>query len=148
MGGIARRQVVSGHSFIVGIGRDLFSFSKISNLEAQIEYETVTEGGSNDYPHLFQKGRSHLDTLILERGVAVRQTDRKFDGLVEGMHLNEVTIMLHENKNLQKAFYFQWGVIVKRRFSDLDALRNELLIASLEIAHSGLIEIPVPNRTR
>lgn len=148
MSKIKRQQLVPGHSFIVAIGSELFSFAKISNLVSQIEYETVPEGGNNSYPYLFKKAKTKLDTMVLEKGVGVRSTDRRTDVLAEGMYLDEVTIMLYENKSLEKAFYFKWGVIVRRQFSNLDAMKNELLIASLEIAHSGLIEIAVPNRMK
>lgn len=139
-----REKLVPGHSFLVTIGALVLSFSKVSNLEAQIEYDAVVEGGNNDYPHLFRKSKTKPDILTLEKGIRTRATDLTFDLLMEGMQLEMVTILLLKNGiDLQKAFYFKKGIIVKRKFSDLDAMSNNLVIETLEIAHSGLVKIDI-----
>lgn len=140
-----REKLVPSHSFVVTIGPAMFSFSKVSNLVAQVEYDSIVEGGNNDYPHLFQKAKTKPDTLILEKGVRTRSSDAIFNLLLEGMQVEMVTILLlKDGIDLEKAFFFKKGMIVKRQFSNLDALGNELLIETLEIAHSGLVEIPIP----
>ena len=140
-----REKLVPSHSFLVAIGPAMFSFSKVSNLMSQIEYDAVNEGGNNDYPLLFRKPKTQPDTLILEKGVKTRSSDLVFNLLLEGMQVEMVTILLMKDTiDLEKAFYFKQGIIVKRQFSNLDAMSNEILIESLEIAHSGLVEIPIP----
>lgn len=140
-----REKLVPSHSFLVTIGPAVLSFSKVSNLEAKVEYDAVIEGGNNDYPHLFRKPKTTPDTLILEKGVWTRSSDAVFSLLREGMQLELVTIMLmKDGTDLEKVFYFKRGMIVRRQFSNLDAMQDELLIESLEIAHSGLVEIPIP----
>lgn len=140
-----REKLVPGHSFLVTIGPAVFSFSKISNLMAQIEYDAVVEGGNNDYPHLFKKPKTKPDTLVLEKGVKTRSSDAIFNLLLEGMQVELVTILLlKDGVDLEKAFFFKKGIIIKRQFSNLDAMSNDLLIETLEIAHSGLVEIPIP----
>lgn len=137
-------KLLPSYNFLVTIGQDIYSFSKVSNLVAQIEYETVSEGGNNDFPLLFPKQKSSPDTLTLEKGVRTRASDQSFNSLVEGMQVEMVTILLvKDGRHLEKVFYFKKGLIVKRTFSDLDAKGNELLIETLEIAHSGLEEIPL-----
>lgn len=139
-----REKLVPGHSFLVTIGPLVISFAKVSNIMAQIEYDAVVEGGNNDYPHLFKKAKTKPDTLILEKGVRTRATDLAFDLLLEGVQVELGTILLlKDGIDLQKAFYFKKGIIVKRQFSNLDAMSNELLIETLEIAHTGLVEIPI-----
>lgn len=139
-----RENILSGCNFLVIIGQMLISFSKVSNLVSQVEYETVQEGGNNKYPLLFQKPRTSTDTLILEKGVRGLSTDVCFHLLREGMQVELVTILLlNDHKFIKKALFFQRGLITKRTFSDLDASKSELLIETLEIAHSGLIEIPL-----
>ena len=141
----ARRQMVPGHSFLVTIGPATFSFSKVSNLVAQIEYDAVPEGGNNDYPLLFKKQKTNPDILVLEKGIRTKSGDLVFDLLQEGMQVEMVTILLMaKDAGLEKAFFFKKGMIIKRAFSDLDAMSNELVIESLEIAHSGLVEVPIP----
>ena len=140
-----REKLVPSHSFLVAIGPAMFSFSKVSNLMSQIEYDAVNEGGNNDYPLLFRKPKTQPDTLILEKGVKTRSSDLVFNLLLEGMQVEMVTILLMKDTiDLEKAFYIKQGIIVKRQFSNLDAMSNEILIESLEIAHSGLVEIPIP----
>lgn len=140
-----REKLVPSHSFLVTIGPAVFSFSKISNLEARIEYDAVPEGGNNDYPHLFKKQKTNPDTLILEKGVRTRSSDAVFNLLQEGMQVELVTIMLMKDGiDLEKVFFFKKGMIISRKFSTLDAMQNELLIETLEIAHSGLVEVPIP----
>ena len=140
----AGEKLLPSQNFLVTIGQELYSFSKVSNLVSQVEYETVSEGGNNDYPLLFPKQKTSPDTLTLEKGVRTRDSDQAFNSLVEGMQVEMVTIMLvNENKQLEKAFYFKKGLITKRSFSNLDATGNELLIETLEIAHSGLVEMPL-----
>ena len=140
-------ELVPNHSFLVSIGPETFSFSKVKNLVAQIEYDAVPEGGNNDHPHLFVKQKTKSDTLILEKGVRTRLSDSAFNALREGMQVEQVTIMLMKNgTDLDKVFFFRKGMIVNRTFSTLDAMGNELLIESLEIAHSGLVEISVPEK--
>lgn len=137
-------KLLPSYNFLVAIGQEIFSFSKVSNLVSQIEYETVSEGGNNDYPLLFPKQKTSPDTLTLEKGVRTRYSDQAFNSLLEGMQVELVTILLvKDGKQLEKVFYFRKGLIVKRTFSDLDAKGNELLIETLEIAHSGLVEIPL-----
>lgn len=140
-----REKLVPSHSFLVTIGPAMFSFSKISNLMSSVEYDSIIEGGNNDYPHLFKKAKTQPDTLILEKGVRTRSSDLSFNLLTEGMQVEMVTIMLLKNgTDLEKVFFFKKGMIVKRQFSTLDAMSNELLIETLEIAHSGLVEVPIP----
>ncbi len=139
-----REKLVPSYSFLVTIGPLLLSFSKVSNLTAQIEYDAVVEGGNNDYPHLFKKPKSSPDTLILEKGVRAGITDLGFELLMEGKQVELVTIMLLKNGiELQKAFYIKKGLIVKRQFSDLNAMGNEVLIETLEIAHTGLVKLDI-----
>lgn len=137
-------ELLPSYNFMVTIGQGIFGFSKMSNLSSQIEYETVQEGGNNDYPLLFPKQKTSPDTLVLEKGVRVRSSDQAFNALLEGMRVEQVTILLiGEDKQPEKEFFIQHGLIVKRTFSDLDAAQNGLLIETLEIAHSGLEEIPL-----
>lgn len=138
-------KLLPSYNFLVTIGQEVFSFSKVSNLASQVEYDTVSEGGNNDYPLLFPKQKTSPDTLTLEKGVRTRSTDKAFNSLLVGMQVELVTIlMVKDGSKLEKVFYFKKGLITKRTFSDLDATKNDLLIETLEIAHSGLVEIPLP----
>ena len=45
-------------------------FSKVSNISATMEFETVVEGGVNDRVHYLPKPRQSMDKLVLEYGIA------------------------------------------------------------------------------
>ena len=138
------RTLLPSCNFLVTIGQETFSFSKVSNLVSQMEYETVCEGGNNDFPLLFPKQKTKPDTLVLEKGVHERSWDIAFNSLTEGMWVEQVIIMLVKNGILpQKVFVLSKGMIVKRSFSNLDAGKGGLLIETLVIAHTGLMEIPI-----
>lgn len=138
--------LLSTYHFLVTIGQEIFGFSKISNLESAIEYETVSEGGNNAYPLLFPKQKTKPDTLILEKGIMDRSSGSFFESLTEGTHLEMVIILVTKGDDqLEKAFFFKEGIITKRSFSDLDAMKCELFIEKMEITHSGLVEIPLPD---
>lgn len=139
-------KLLPSYNFLVTIGQDVFSFSKVSNLASQVQYEAVTEGGNNSFPLLIPKQKTSPDTLTLEKGVRTGASDQAFNSIREGMQVKQVTILLIrddplDGKKVVKAFYFEKGLIVKRTFSNLDAEKSELLIETLEIAHSGLVEI-------
>jgi len=138
-------QLVPNHSFIVTIGPLVFSFMKISNIASNIDYEAVPEGGNNDYPNLFQKQKTSPDTLVLEKCVKSGPAEAAFSLLREGVQVEVVNVLVLHNDVPVKNFFFKKGIITKRDFSTLDATRSELFIQKMEIAHSGLVEIPLPS---
>ena len=140
-----QEKIVPNHSFIVTIGPLVFSFMKISNITSSIDYDSVPEGGNNDYPNLFQKQKNNADTLILEKCVKSGPAEAAFSLLREGVQVEVVNVLVLKNDIPVKNFFFQKGIIIKREFSTLDATRSELFIQKIEIAHSGLVEIPLPS---
>lgn len=51
-------------------------FSKVSNISATMEFETVVEGGVNDRVHYLPKPRQSMDKLVLEYGIASGELTR------------------------------------------------------------------------
>jgi len=146
--------VLSNNKFILAIGKELLSFSKVSNISKTLECETFTEGGLNTMVRTFIKPKQQQETLILEKGVNVSRKDNidTYDNLklkVGGRIRQAVTLVVlgdegFRNKNLQvddRYYSFDEGVVVKWEVGDLEALRSEIFIERFEIAHSGLKEL-------
>lgn len=141
----SRKKLIPAYNFVLSLGPLMMSFSKVSNIVTSIEYETIQEGGNNDYPHVFKKPKQQPDTLIMEKGVRKGIADTPLNLLIEGMTIEVGTIIVMNGlTDIQKVFYFKRGIITKREFSELNAMSNEIMIEKLEIAHSGLVEIPIP----
>lgn len=120
-------------------------FQSVSGLQAQIETESIKEGGQNNFEHVVPTRRKFSD-LILKRGVVtsqnsdiVRWFNTAFDGMAAGRSvepLNLQVVLLND----QHAPLIVWDVIhawpKSWKYSDLDAEKGELLIETLELNYN------------
>ncbi|MCI8991429.1 MAG: phage tail protein [Eubacterium sp.] len=116
-------------------------FSKVSNISATMEFETVVEGGVNDRVHYLPKPRQTMDKLVLEYGIASGELLRTT--LTAGSELNMgiVIMVMPESGAIPTATYeADWGIVTKWEIDTLDALDSGLLIKKVEISHTGLNE--------
>jgi phage tail-like protein len=138
--------VLPNSNFVLSIGNDLLSFSKVSNISRTMEYETFNEGGLNTMVRSFTKPKQQQEILVLEKGVSVAR-NKIIDvytklGLLVGKKISQAVILvvLGDDDNKDRFYTFDEGIVVKWELGDLDALRSEVLVERFEIAHSGLIE--------
>lgn len=136
-------EYITGTEFDVRFDLVKVSFSKVTNIGSKIEYDTFVEGGRNDAPLYFQKPKTKPDTIIFEKGLHNGLTSNFFGLLKEGMHIKNVMIFVKHQGVSKRILYFDDGLIVSKEFSVMDAMSNAVLIEKMEIAHSGLKEIPV-----
>lgn len=116
-------------------------FSKVSNISATMEYETVAEGGVNDRVHYLQKPRQTLDKLVLEYGIASGELLRTTLAAGTELSMGIVIMVMPEEGLVPTATYeADWGIVTKWEIETLDALSSGLLIKKVEISHSGLNE--------
>lgn len=127
--------------FLVLFGGIRYGFSKVSNMAAEMEYDSIVEGGRNWSPHLFSKPSSKLDTMTFERGRAVFPPP--LSPTLEVGTCVEMVIIMVNNGQMCHSFGFDWGMVTKLTYGDLDALHREILIEKMEIAHSGLHVIKI-----
>lgn len=116
-------------------------FSKVSNISATMEFETVTEGGVNDRVHYLPKPRQSMDKLVLEYGIASGELTRTT--LTAGYELKKgiVIMVMPESGMIPTATYeAKWGIVTKWEIDTLDAASSGLLIKKVEISHNGLSE--------
>lgn len=135
--------------FTVGIagadGEEDTSFQQVSGLEAEIELETVVEGGENRFAHRLPKPVRHPN-LVLRRGVASADgalsrwcadvIEKDFSAPIKP---RDVLVSLCDAEgdplrswSISGAFPVKWSV------GGLDAMRNELAIETIELAYRTL----------
>lgn len=116
-------------------------FSKVSNISATMEFETVVEGGVNDRVHYLPKPRQSMDKLVLEYGIASGELTRTTLAAGSELSMGIVIMVLPESGLVPTATYeAEWGIVTKWEIDTLDALSSGLLIKKVEISHTGLNE--------
>lgn len=139
--------VMPSSNFVLAIGKELLSFSKVTNISKALEYDTIAEGGLNTMVHTFSKPKQQQETLILEKGVNVSRSkdNSAYSDLklkIGGRIGQAVTLVVLGNEEGHNRYYsFDEGVVTKWEIGNLDASGNEVLIERFEIAHSGLEEL-------
>lgn len=146
MPGKAREDYIPNYCFEVQIGLLLkVNFSKISNMSASREYEVFGDGGNNDRPFFFEKPKRRPDVLTFSRGMLKNVSSAVQAWLVEGLRVNDILILVKKegSSGPDKIFFVEQGYISKVSYTDLDAANDSILIKTMEIQHTGIIEIPV-----
>ena len=144
---MADDRVTGNMNFTVFLGSLRLSFSRVSNISREMEYETIQEGGRNDAVYTVSKGKQGQQTLILEKGVSSAGKDALKDaGLYPGAAVREpVLIMVMApaktgGRKPVRSYSFDEGYVTKWEMGDLDAAGSQIMIEKIEIAHSGLVE--------
>jgi phage tail-like protein len=121
------------------------SFSEISGLESSITTEDIREGGQNQFVHRLPTGSTQKN-IVMKRGV-VCQSSLMADWasatigstLASPIVTQTLVVMLlgpdHTPKfawNVRRAWPVRWD------WGTLNSTRNDVLVESLEFAHSGV----------
>lgn len=135
--------LITNYVFEVKIGVFNMSFSKVTNLVTETEYEIIGDGGNNDKMQFFNKPKRKPDTIIFEKGIKINTADAIYSLLIEGVKINNIIICVKKENLVKRIFYIDQGIITKKSFGNLDALNGEVFIRKLELAHTGLVEVSV-----
>jgi len=136
---LKRAEYLTNYIFEVQFGSLRLSFSKVSNLSSQIEYDVVADGGINDKMYLFEKPNRRPDTISFERGMKVfGDADMKL--MEKGMKVHGIHIFVKRGGRTVRTFFIEEGIVTGISYTDLDAGRGELLIKKMEMQHTGLNE--------
>lgn len=135
---------IPNYSFEVNIDGVTYGFSKVNNISASIEYDSIVNGGHNDAPVILTKPKSNPDVIIFEKGLKSDLSDFKFSMLAEGSKVHGIMIFVKLNGKIKRIFVISSGIIVSREYGTLDAMGSQLLLETLKIAHTGLTEIAIP----
>jgi len=132
------------YSFEVRIDGFSFGFAKVHNISGSIEFDTIVNGGHNDAPVILPKSKRTPDMIVFEKGLKAGLSDLAFSLLTEGKKVANVLIFVKLNGQIKRIFSITNGIIVRREFSPLDAMGDEVFMEAMQVAHTGLIEIAVP----
>ncbi len=139
MEGQKRRDWLANNRFVLWLGSSQMGFSKIRNLVQEMEYDSIAEGGRNWSPHLFPKPKENMETLILEHGVCLNDNGEGIKSFRKGSRIQGAVIAVYSDSGgIGRVLSFDSGIVTKLQMTDLDAVKKELFIETLEIAHTGL----------
>jgi len=127
------------YDFEVSFQNVVIGFSKVSNMQAKIEYDVVQEGG-NDIPILLPIPSKQPDTITFEKGLLLSSSQSDWDKLRPGMMVCAVAIHVKRNGSVIRKLTFDQGIVLQKEYPLLDAMSDGIYIEKLQIAHTGLKE--------
>ena len=120
-------------------------FQRVSGLSAEIQLETVNEGGQNLYAHRLPN-KTTYNNLVLERGVIATSFDKfpsplnlEFNAafsLFKFSPSNVLITLFNEDGNSTGAWLFDKAYPVRWSVSDLDAQSNTVAVDTMELAYT------------
>ncbi len=130
--------------FRVKIGDNEYAFKEVSGLSSQIDTESISEGGVNDFTYLLPKQTKHSN-LVLKRAMSpldnsdVYWIRRTLEGDFSDVRTQPVTVQLLNDQEIaiytwtcQNAYPVKWEV------EKLDSEKSNILIESIEFAYTTL----------
>ena len=143
------KEGVYSATFLIEVdGKEIGRFTEVSGLQAEIDVETVEEGGENGFVHKLP-GRMKWPNLVLKRGLT--QNDTLFSWLNkasgsgfngEGNKLERstaaVTLVSQTGKRL-RAWELEGAFPVKWSGPSFAVSSSDMAIEELEIAHHGFV---------
>ncbi len=121
-------------------GGSRIGFSEVSGLTAVQDLIEYREGSSPEYSAIKVPGLRKFSNLILKRG-SIREDNeffRWFNAVGITAERRDITISLLNEENTSIVIWKiknSWPVALK--YADLNAMKSDILIETLEIAHEG-----------
>jgi phage tail-like protein len=124
-------------------GMAVGSFSEVSGLEVNTEFEEIKEGGVNHFVHKLPKISKYAN-LVLKRGITNSDLLFKWHqnvimGIIDRKSLT--VILVDTQKRELKKWMYQNAFPVKWTGPDLKADSNTVAIESVEMVHQGLLRL-------
>lgn len=120
-------------------------FQSVAGLQAQIETESIKEGGVNNYEHVVPTRRKYSD-LVLKRGVVIGKgsavldwVKKCFAGMDKGKSIspaNLEVVLLNDNNDPLMSWEIKHAWPKSWKYSDLSAEKGEILIETLEFNYN------------
>ena len=138
-----RRDPYIGYNFIVEIdGIINAGFTEVSGLSMETVFDTITEGGVNDYEHKLPRGIKYSN-ITLKRGLVDCELWLWYQSIVRGeIKRKNGTIFLLDHSGIPVFAWCFFDVFpIKWEGPTLNAASNTVATETLVLAHQGLIEI-------
>lgn len=134
------------HLFVVEIGDIKLSFTKVSGLEVNMEFESYREGGVNDGPKDFATMKTG-GYLVLEQGVGkVSSLLNWFSDVQSGKFVRKSGTIDLKNASGKVIRSWQFENAYPTRWAGpaLDASGMEVAIESVQLRYDGLKSVDKP----
>jgi phage tail-like protein len=121
-------------------------FQEVRGLGADLEVQAYPEGGRNDFVHQLPV-RHNWNRIVLKRGI-VRDPGLWFwylAGLTQSLGARRDGVIILQTPGGTPAITWTWagGLAVKWSGPELNAQQNAVAVESIEIAHQGLLQVPL-----
>jgi len=116
-------------------------------MQAEIEMETIYEGGQNLYQHRVPK-RINYSNLVLQRGLvtSISPLNLNITMALSSFSFNPSTVLVilfDEAGNHVMHKIFLKAVPVKWSISDMDADSNRVIVESIELSYTRSMSLPI-----
>lgn len=139
--GNSNSEYITNYEFEVQFGTGIrISFSKVSNISSAREFEVIADGGNNNSMCFAEKAKRRPDTISFQKGIMQNAGSEVLPWLAEGLKINEIMVIVKKEGEMKNIFFIEQGVITNITFSDLNALSAELIIKTMELQHTGLVQ--------
>ena len=129
---------IASTRFVLLLGPLTFGFSKVSNISKSIEYETIQEGGVNDFVYALPKPAGEVHRLQLERGYRVTLLPNPSEADIgDWADDSGALAILKRDKSIFKILGFKSAYISKWEITDLIADQSAVLCERIELIHNG-----------
>jgi phage tail-like protein len=122
-----------------GISDNDFRFREVEGLSAELDVETVTEGGENRFSHKLP-GVAKYPDLILKRGLLTSSVVRSWvDDALQNLSIDPITVwvtLLNEEHEPLKTFTVENAWPKKWEVSSFNAESSDIVVESMELAYS------------
>jgi phage tail-like protein len=135
-----RKDPYSGYNFIVEIDGIKAGFTEVSGLNMDTEFETIKEGGVNDYEHKLPRGIKYSD-ITLKRGLVDWKLWEWYKKTVYGaIERKSGTISLrdHSGNTTLMSWNFYDAFPIKWEGPMLNAATSMVASEKLVLTHQGL----------
>lgn len=114
-------------------------FLHVKGISREVRVESYKEGGVNEYEHKLASTVTYPN-LVLERGLALDDLWKWAQAAADGdVQRRNLWIRLQDEANDSVwAWQVEQAIPVKWSASDLDAISQQVVMESLELAHHGL----------
>ena len=122
-------------------------FQSVSGLKSTMEFDTITEGGQNQFKIALPKQNS-FENLVLKRGLTKEISGLRLwvNNALNNMVFhpaNIVVSLLNEEHDPVKVWYISQAIPLSLDISDFNAEESQLVIETLSLKYQFFKEIPV-----
>jgi phage tail-like protein len=122
------------------LGLIVGSFSEVSGIESNTEFDEYKEGGVNNFVHRLPRITKY-GNLVLKRGISISNALYNWhqDVIIGKIEPKQVDVLLLDNNILEtKRWTFKNAIPIKWTGPNLKADSSSIAVESIEFIHQGL----------